>query len=517
MTWKKIKNLIPPDPPLGEGGESDDNPDGIPSDIIEFVEKYRIIKGKPFSFKDRDYLISIYRDMAKEIYIAKARQVEVTEFAINFLLFYLLKNPGTVGLYVSDRQDHVSAFSRIRLRKEAIGKSKMLKPLISKEGNESCLQFTNGSILWMVSGWDDFEKVRSYSVDFAVIDEVQSLNADAIPILKETLGKSDYGRLVVIGTGSDYGDDWWKLWHTGDQKEWDLQTKRWVVKNLENMGISSYHISQYMVPWISAKEIEIKKLGSNPRYFANEVEGTWYKGTRKPLVESEIRFLFDKTLSLQEPDEVDYTKGQLFLGVDWGGGTKSFTIAWIWQILDGTIPRFQLVYVSKISERSTEKQADMIAELVNRYNIDKGVMDAGGGTRQVQKLEEMYATKIVKVFYTIRPDDPIELVESENKIIVDRTFAIETIIDLITRPESLGEGKGVPRILIPARDPEKVDWIIDHFTCIEAESVNLSGGRKYVRYSHPVESPDDALHACIYAYLAWDSLKREEPWFWISA
>jgi len=508
--WENTQNLIKSETRLSPKRDKGTTSHSL--DIVEWTEKYRTIKGKPFSFEQRDYLKQIYRDPAKEIYIVKPRQMEITELAINWLLHNLLKYPNTVGLYVTDRHDHISVFSKTRLRK-AISGSEFLRSQVESTGNESCVQFCNGSTLFMFSGWDNFEQARSLAVDFVVVDELQSLNVDAIPVLKETLTRSENKRILGIGTGSDYGDHWWELWHTGNQCEWDKETSAWIPKCPQNIDVASYHLSQFMTTLIPANVIETKRLRYSPRHFANEVEGLWFKGARKPLLEPEIRALFDRTLSLQSADEVDYTKGKLFLGVDWGGGTKAFTIAWIWQLVDESAPMFRLVYVSKITERSTEKQADMIAQLVDKYNIDKGVMDAGGGTRQVQKLEELYPTRMLKASYMTRPADPFEYVESENRIAVDRTYAIEIIIDLVTRPQSVG-GAVIPRLVIPAREPERVEWIIDQFTCIDA--VSLSGGKNYVKYTHPEESPDDALHACIYAYLALEVTKRETPWFYVS-
>lgn len=478
----------------------------LSDDIVTWTKQVRKLEGQPFSFENREYLLPIYRDPSKEIYIVKSRQMEITEFALNWLLFLLTKNPNTVGLYTTDRKDHVSAFSKLRLHQRGIDQSeKLQKLIILGQGNESWQPFLNGSNLFMYSAWGDFESARSFPVDFAVIDEAQSIDAGKIPVLKETMAKSRFGRLLVIGTGSEEGDDWWKLWHMGDQKEWDLQSKSWVAKKLENFNhASSYHVTQHMASSLAAEKIEQKRKEYSPRLYANEVEGLWYKGTRKPLVPSEIEFLFDRNISLLSPDEVDHNFGHLFLGVDWGGGEKAFTIPWIWQCLDMATPRFRLIYVSKINERSTEKQADMIAELVDQYKIEQGVMDAGGGTRQVEKLSNRYAHRMIKCSYMVRPEDPVEYVYPENRIAVDRTWAIETIIDLITRPETnTAIPNGVPRIFIPAKEIQKIQWLVDNFTCIEAESVDLQSGKKYTRFIHPSECPDDALHACVYAYLAY--------------
>lgn len=486
----------------------------LSDDIITWTKQTRKINGKPFSFENRQYLVSLYRDLSKSIYVVKARQMEITEYSINFLLFCLTKNPGTVGLYMADTEDHVKAFSDSRLYARAIGQSDLLKSLVESH-SESVMNFTNGSVLYMYSAWNNFEKARSFPADFVVIDEIQSVNAEAIPVLKETLSKSKFGRLVAIGTGSEEGDSWWKLWNTGDQKEWDAHSKSWIAKRPENFcHASSYHIGQDMASWLSSDDIEPKRDEYTPRRFANEVEGLWYKGARKPLTESEIRNLFDRNISLLSPDEIDTNMGPLFLGVDWGGGKNAYTVPWIWQCVDDAVPRFRLVYVSKITEPSTEKQADMIAELMDRYEIKQAVMDSGGGPRQVEKLSDRYGPRILKCGYITRPDEPLEIIYSENRINLDRTWAIDTIVDLIQMPQtSPGIPNGIPRIIIPAKESKKIEWIIDQFTCIESEYVDLTSGKRYVRYDHPVESPDDALHACVYAYCAFLAGKRPKAHF----
>lgn len=491
--------------------------DNLSDDIVTWTTQVRKIKGKPFSFAKRKYLESIYRDINSEINIVKPRQMEITEFALNWLLFYLTKNPFATGLYMSDRQDHVSVFSKLRLQSEAIEQSEYLKHMAGNyDHNVTEQPFINGSRLYMYSAWGDFEAARSIPVDFAVVDEMQSVNVEALPVLKESLSKSRYRKILKIGTGSDEGDEWWKEWHRGTQHEWNQQLQIWEPKSLLTPGISSYHITQYMASWIRPEEIEYKHATYTPRRFANEIDGWWYKGARKPLTNPEMRFLFDRSLTLLPPNEVDYTLGDLYMGVDWGGGINAYTIPWIWQCLDDKVPRFRLIYVQKIEERSTEKQAEMIGKLLDAYHIKQGVMDVGGAPYQVQKIEERYAERMIKCSYMSRPENPFEIISEENRISVDRTWTIESIIDLITRPETNPAiTNGVPRICIPAKNLEWVEWIIDHFTCIEAESVILSSGKKYVRYIHPQESNDDALHACNYAYLAW-LIQRRERWEWIS-
>jgi hypothetical protein len=108
----------------------------LSDDPVQWTEQIRKIQGASFSFADRPYLLPLYRDTNKDIYIVKPRQMEITEYSVNWLLYNLTKNPGTVGLYITDRQDHVSVFSKLRLRNWGIDQSPILKSMIWK-GNVS--------------------------------------------------------------------------------------------------------------------------------------------------------------------------------------------------------------------------------------------------------------------------------------------------------------------------------------------------------------------------------------------
>lgn len=492
-------------------------------DLLTWTSRARKLKGQQFSFENRKHLERLYRSNAKEINVVKPRQMEITEFALNWLLYNLILHPFSIGLYMSDRQDHVSVFSKLRLQESALAQSEYLYSKVrGLDHNVSEQPFTNGSRLYMYSAWGDFEAARSIPVDFAVIDEMQSINVEALPVLKESMSKSQYGRMIKIGTGSDEGDDWYKEWCNGTQLYWEQEAVNtdgsrgaWLQRPHTDMvpGIESYQVSQLMAFWISAESIEQKRKHYSARRFANEVEGWWFKGTRKPILEKEMRVLFDKNIGFVPSEEVDHSL-PVYMGVDWGGGTSAYTVPWIWQLTSKTAPRFQLLYVSKITERSTETQADMIANLIDKYKPDRVVIDEGGGARQVEKLSKRYAEGVIKCHFLHRPGDPFEKVSGENRVNVDRTWGIESIIDLIQRPEQLPDFPNpVPRIHIPGRKLEDVEWLIDHFTCIEAESVDTGTGT-FTKYTHPEETNDDALMAALYALMAWLYDKNAE-WFWV--
>lgn len=478
----------------------------LSTDIISWVQQVRRLRdGSPFTFENRPYLLTLYRDNADELYIVKGRQTEITEYAENWLLFNLWRYPGSVGLYMSDNQDRVSVFSKLRLHDWGIEKSPILKEMAADNlGNVSWQPWKNTSHLFMFSAFGDFDKALSIPADFVVIDEAQNQDLTALPKVKESMSHSKHKKIRVIGTGSFEGDSWYNLWMAGDQREWDAKAKAWVARKPENDRTAhSYHLSQEIVPWITAEEIEKKRNSPSytPMRFLQEVIGWWWKGARKPLTEKDIRSLFDSSLFFTTASKVRHELGPVYLGVDWGGGQH--TVIWVWQLMDKMVPRFQLLYTAKLESDSPEKQAEQVANIVDSYKIDQGVMDGGGGQYQVEKLAKRYAHRMLLNYYmtapkkpgTPDPTMPLDFNREENRITVDRTWIIESLIDLIKRPDP----QGYHKVAIPYAQPELVEWIIEQFTCIESEEVNLPAGGKYIRYYRPEHQRDDVLHGACYA------------------
>lgn len=60
-------------------------------DPVSFAEHTRILRGEPFSLKDRKYLHDIYRDESKKVILVKGRQVEGSETTLNLILGFLAK------------------------------------------------------------------------------------------------------------------------------------------------------------------------------------------------------------------------------------------------------------------------------------------------------------------------------------------------------------------------------------------------------------------------------------------
>jgi hypothetical protein len=354
------------------------------TDPVKWVQTTRILKGRPFSFKDRNYLLPIYRDRSPRIIIAKARQMEMTEWLVNWLLHNLVTYPNTTAIYTAPRMDQVSRFSRDRFRR-AILDAPTLRPIISRVRELeddvpaiSRVPFSNGSLCYLVSAWGDFAAIRNIPADFVAIDEAQDIQGEAVPVIEESMSHSKHRRMVIVGTASDEGDQLDQLWHQSDMKEWDLEADAWVPQKPENQFYSGYHIDQRMASWISQlpeghpDSIEGKRLRYSPRRFQNEVLGLFFRGMAKPLIPQDMLNCADRTLSLLErlrPPIVSYA------GVDWGGGEFAFTVIWIiTKVNDG---RFLTVFVHKFTERDPMMQVEIIGNLILQFNVKQLIADIG--------------------------------------------------------------------------------------------------------------------------------------------
>ena len=474
-------------------------------DKVLFTVQSRILKGQRFSFAGRKYLLPVYRDEHNRIKVVKARQMEFSEFIVNWLYANLWNHPNTVGLYISDRDSHTSKFSNMRIKEWTIKASPIIQSITPLRNHTSTmLKFINGSILYFHSAWGDFVQARSVPADFAAVDERQDVSGEAVDVLLESMSHSPHKKLLEVGTGADENSDWHLSYLQSDQKEWDPKSESWIAKNPElSAKASGYHVSQLMAPWISKEEYEQKRLDRTERYFTTEVEGYFYHGMARPITTAMMRALFNYDLTLTPPSQVDHNLGPVFMGVDHGGGEHAFTVPYIEQRIAAT-GKSRLLWTEKITEKDVEKQAQRIAFLYNAYKPTQAVQDAGGNMFAMQQLDKAFGDGMPKCFYIRTPKAssskdyrfrnesmPLTHDRKTNSVSVNRTWIIDTNIQQIKNLDTD----------IPAADEPAIEFLLDHFTAIESVLVKSPTG-DYTTYTHDDQRPDDALHARNYRIIA---------------
>jgi len=449
---------------------------------------------------------------------------------VNWLLFNLSKYSNTTALYTAPRADQVSRFSRDRIRraiKDSPSLRRNLEVARKGEGKEaiSRIPFANDSLLYLVSAWSDFSAIRNIPADFAAVDEMQDVQSEALPVIMEAMSHSEHRRLVLVGTASEVGSEFHRLWETSDMKEWNREAKEWVPTKPENKLYSGYHISQEMAPWIITlppdhpNSIEAKRIAYSERRFLNEVLGRFYAGMAKPLLPEDMLRCRAFELSMWPRLDPPYRS---YMGVDWGGGIGR-TVVWI--MAQDEWDRWRLLYAHRFEEKDLMRQAEVVSNLIPLFNVKQCVTDLGYGAVQVSELRKKHAGTVLGCTYVQRPDKPLERKDREQfgerivqfHVLADRSFYVEKAISLI---KFIGkENKPFPLLQLPWAEPARIEWIIDQFCCIERETAEMPSGRQYFRYRHPEGMEDDALHAFVYALIAYDATKMYGefsmgPLFW---
>ena len=111
------------------------------------------------------------------------------------------------------------------------------------------------------------------------------------------------------------------------------------------------------------------------------------------------------------------------------------------------------------------------------YDTTQNVVDAGGGTHQVEELQKYFGPRCIKNYYLTRPGRTLLLTRAERKkyrkfnmFQIDKTYHLDSIVDLIKvhAPHS-------PRLILPSKNFREIEWIIHQFVNEEVEFVRFGG------------------------------------------
>ncbi|HYL67336.1 MAG TPA: hypothetical protein VEU72_09350 [Nitrosopumilaceae archaeon] len=504
-----------------------------------------------------------YRDESPWQMYCIARQLGKTTFGGGLLAYYgtqLRKK----GVYVTFEDESLRSFSSDKYRGSILHPDNpeifdTIKGGENSKGAVSRVEFRTESSTSLVTDANQMHHIEGKSADLLVFDEVQNLDLGAYEKARESQAWTQ-GRTVFMGIGGEVGSLHHKFWLSTNQmeyhfkrKDWrnhlefdkqglvwgdylvDLLDGTWIAKAPQNLQRHGYKLTQEMFPNIpllkkdcekyhisEEHSIEWKRENYTSTWFQKHVLANFVKGQSRPFSKESMMKLFDKDSSFTRPEDVDHEDGKVYASADWGGGNVSFTIPLITQCVVPEAPIFKVLHIEKMDEPDVEKQADRFIDLCNAYEADHITIDAGGGSRQAQKVETTFANRCTKIAYIARPAMPLpkdsetERLDRENRYIIDRTYSIDRLKDMIDHPYVYGN-YAFPKFIIPAADFDKVSWIIDHFEAVEGEMIKLSlTGQEYMRYVHDTSRPDDAVHAFNYNWIGQMIHKKSSEIWWKS-
>jgi hypothetical protein len=340
------------------------------------------LKGRPYDLRDHFPFEPFFRTrVAKKTLLKTGRQVsKSTSLASQGVLFSNCI-PYFSTLYVTPLFEMIRRFSQNYVR-PFIETSPVMKLFSGSKTVNSVLQrsFKNRSQMIFSFAFLDAERTRGIAADKNVIDEVQDMNIDLLPIIHETMsGSTDWGLTQYAGTPKTLDNTIERLWLDSSMAEWMIKCPRggcnhWNVPSMEfdlvemigpyHSGISEqcpgvvcakcqkpinprpasqggtgrwsfagYHVPQVIMPMHYANPEKWQILlgkqagkGNTPIHvFFNEVCGESYDSGSKLVTLSELL----RAASLPWGNSVDEAVPHLdkyvhrICAVDWGGGGVS--------------------------------------------------------------------------------------------------------------------------------------------------------------------------------------------------
>jgi hypothetical protein len=471
----------------------------------------------------------------------KGRQVEMSEFSMNWLLRKLDAHPYTAGLHAFPRANQAQKFSKQRLDaaikdSEYIRKwynereSEQLMRKFTKDMNEKGLLPYNFYILGAT--WESHkdtvgDAARSISLDFIVYDERQDHPNDVETVLGEGASHSAFKQTLTLGTPKLPGIQFDQQWNASNKQYWyvkcphcgrnepitmdnildsgddevgyyygcphclneiDRCNGEWVELNPHKRPeYHGYHINQLMVSWLTANEIMRKKNSTTypRRRFHNEVLGESYGGDDLPITLAMMEECCNNQYHLGET-----TNEPLYAGIDWGASS--------WCYIQNK--QHRLIDCCIAGDSDPREHPIKLARFIAKYGkyVKKVVCDAGPDIMRYYNLrDELKRLNITNNVYACYYSTPpaktdVQWDEKEHIVTIGRSEAIEQVIDEVS------DG----RLIIPGcdKDIDRVDTLIEHFTNIAAEKAETKSGNQFILYVNT--GPDHFLHAKVYSDIA---------------
>ena len=331
--------------------------------------------------------------------------------------------------------------------------------------------------------YSKFKQARSIKADYVYLDECQNSELDALANLRESMAQSKHGRIIIAGTGDWEGSQWHRFYTDKTTcSEW--QDNKWVEFGT---GHNGYHVSQELMPNITAEELEEKRKEYTAATFQMEVLGEFATGAKIPLPHSMAVKAYSESLHLLSPSQIDRHAGKIYASVDWASGGDAFTVLTITQERGDML---HIIHLEKFNDSDVAGLGRKVSERITEYRPDQVFADIGGNQGALQVLENNHAVQ--KVALGEHPGDPIKVHSDRDLITVDKSTYLQRVISWFEED----------KIRIPLN--ESTEWSIDHLTAEEARTITKTTGGTVLRFQLMPHRNDDFLMTLLFLAVALD-------------
>ena len=495
----------------------------------QFSENFLYLNGQKFSLNDYPHMRQIYDSDAKEIVLKFSRQTAKSTTLANLMISNSAMIPHFKSLYIAPAVDQAKVFSHDRVAPVMEG-SPIIKEYFTSPNivnNVFKKQLLNGSTMNIRYALLNADRIRGYSADMNIFDEAQDLVPDIIPVVKETMSRSNYKISLYSGTPKRTKGTLADLWKLSTQNEFVIKCKRcnkWNILGEDNIGpkgvicynpncrktldlrhgqwASTFSQTQapdmegYRVcilhfakaPWVDwKKDVLDKKARTSKATFLNESLALEYDDGVAPITEIELQAAcnFERPLS-QEPTALDKSYRSM-AGIDYGPINSEISNT-VFVVVQERAGKLYVVYAKKF----TGKEADYsfihkeVPRLMKVWNADILAADHGMGEAANSEIRSRIGFEKVIAFQHMHNQK--EEIKYNNKLpayTMNRTKMMQRIFDLIKK------GK----IEFPRWEYFKP--FADDIMNIQLEADENLGKMKFVNIG-----PDDFFHALLYAVVS---------------
>lgn len=507
------------------------------SPLSKIVELYLYDnEGSPQSLDGFPMMRPIYDEIPRRLLLKCSRKTLKSTLISNMISLNMVRYNYYKMLYVGPNEQFTKYFSSnyLAARFESPRLKEIIQGLSKNDVFEKTLKDTNSSVILKYAS-DDATRTRGPATDQNIHDEVQDMNHDILPIIKETMALSKFKREIFAGTPLTTDNTIHQLWKKANQFEWvikckacnhwnsltvdneplkmiqkhgfscskcerliDTSTGQWADFNPGDRDLVGYHLAQPLLPHFNKdprewNDIYLKCKNSNYSQLQiyNEVFGLAYDVGSKPITEEQL-----KALCVLGPINKAYSKGKnryqvVTMGCDWGVNmeTSRTTGCMLGMREDGICEVFFATiykdfdydgHIAALARRAKD-YADFAAVDAGP-DVNRGINFAKQFNPQKTQLVAYRPTKYIQ--FTDTPAHAIDW--SQTRWVLHRSDTFSFTLNLLKK------GK----ILFPQWDDmsECMQDILNIF--IEVKEGPL---RAELFYRHAPGNPDDFFHALNFA------------------
>jgi len=503
------------------------------------------ISGKPpdfNSFKPSKYIIDTHK---KNLLLKCGRQTGKSSIVSTSMLIDARFIKGFRQGYIAPNSRASASFSVLRFSDSLINSVNIWPFFYSPKNTDKFVidnvglkKFKNNSVCVFLYADSDPDRIRGFTFDRIIFDEVQDIDLDAVvPVVEACIMNSPYSEKMFLGTPKSVDNSIEILWGHSKQYEWAVKcegcSKYNIFISTKTIGkegpicahcgkllntlngtfvpmcpdntIDGFHISRTALPfymfnkqaWQSIVALLDDPLWSKEK-FDNEILGISSGSGMKMITEKDIN-----EISVYDVDPYDKASinlsGEKFIGIDWGGSdyssktenVQSQTAMVIYNLSGGTL---NICYYTTFNGMGPIDILEEIKKIIVHAKPVSVAADASGGKIENAELTKLCVQNRIR-FFPIQWGSYSKAIEwnKVNMYLSDKTTMFDDFFINILKKEL---------IRLPNKNNKQ---IISEFLSEHAEISTSASGRKiWKRIPHKT---DDLLHAAIFGWVGFKVCK----------